>query len=91
MKKIRTLKIEGKRWFQRSYGNTYHVVRVVVNNEVLISEITYGYENAYLQSAAQLLKENNYDIPKNNSEAYSKMAHSEHSVIDVKRKKDLVF
>ena len=42
MKKINTMKIEGKRWFQRSYGNTYHTVKIYVNDEVLKSEITYG-------------------------------------------------
>ena len=63
MKKINTMKIEGKRWFQRSYGNTYHTVKVFVNGEVLKSEITYGYGSHYLQTAAELLKENRYDIP----------------------------
>lgn len=40
MKKIERLKIQGKRWFQRSYGNTYHTVTVFVNNEILKSGIT---------------------------------------------------
>ena len=44
MKKIESLRIYGRRWFQRSYGNTYHTVRVIVNGEEFKSDITYGYE-----------------------------------------------
>lgn len=43
MKRIETLKIHGKRWFQKSYGNTYHTVTVIVNGEEMKSGITYGY------------------------------------------------
>lgn len=63
MKKIESMRIEAKRWSQRSYGNTYHTVKVFVNDEVLKSGITYGYENQYLQTAVQLLKDNGYEIP----------------------------
>lgn len=66
MKKINTMKIEGKRWFQRSYGNTYHTVKIYVDGEILKSEITYGYGSHYLQTAAELLKENGYEIPEDN-------------------------
>jgi hypothetical protein len=89
MKKINTMKIKGKRWFQRSYGNTYHTVKVFVNGEVLKSEITYGYGSHYLQTAAELLKENGYDIPEDNGKAYAYVAKFQHTVEDVKRKKDL--
>lgn len=89
MKKINTMKIEGKRWFQRSYGNTYHSVKVFVNGEVLKSEITYGYGSHYLQTAAELLKENGYDIPEDNGKAYAYVIDFPHTVEDVKRKKDL--
>lgn len=87
MKKINTMKIEGKRWFQRSYGNTYHTVKVFVNGEVLKSEITYGYGSHYLQTAAELLKENGYDIPEDNGKAYAYVIDFPHTVEDVKRKK----
>lgn len=87
MKKINTMKIEGKRWFQRSYGNTYHTVKVFVNGEALTSEITYGYGSHYLQTAAELLKENGYDIPEDNGKAYAYVIDFPHTVEDVKRKK----
>lgn len=89
MKKINTMKIDGKRWFQRSYGNTYHTVKIYVNDEVLKSEITYGYGSHYLQTAAELLKENGYDVPEDNGKAYAYVAKFPHTVEDVKRKKDL--
>lgn len=87
MKKINTMKIEGKRWFQRSYGNTYHTVEVFVNDEILKSEITYGYGSHYLQTAAELLKENGYDVPEDNGKAYAYVIDFPHTVEDVKRKK----
>mgnify|MGYP000201173333 CR=1 FL=1 len=89
MKKIESMRIEAKRWFQRSYGNTYHTVTVFVNDEVLRSNITYGYGNQYLQTAAELLKDNGYEIPENNNEAFRLVSRFDHTAEDVKRKKDL--
>lgn len=89
MKKIESMRIEAKRWFQRSYGNTYHTVKVFVNGEVLRRDITYGYGNHYLQTAAELLKDNGYEIPENNGEAFRLVSRFDHTVEDVKRKKDL--
>lgn len=89
MKKIENMKITAKRWFNRTYGNTYHTVKVFVNDEVLESEITYGYGNHYLQTAADILRGNGYEIPVDNGEAYSVMCKYAHSAQDVKRKKDL--
>ena len=89
MKRIETLKIYGKRWFQKSYGNTYHTVTVIVNGEEMKSGITYGYENHYLQTAADMLRNAGYDIPEDNGEAYAMMTKYDHDAEDVKRKKDL--
>jgi len=48
--------IEAARWFQKTYGNTYHAVRVYVNNELIgASGETYGYGEQYLQTAYDLL------------------------------------
>lgn len=89
LKQIETLEIFGKRWFQKSYGNTYHTATVIINGEELKSDITYGYGNHYLTTAAELLKTNGFDIPSDNDKAYSLMIKYEHSVTDVKRRKDL--
>lgn len=89
MKKINTLEVIGKRWFQKSYGNTYHTATVIENGEELKSGIKYGYENAYLQTAADLLRANGYEVPADNLKAFQMMREYPHSVKDVKRKKDL--
>lgn len=89
LKQIEELEIIGRRWFQQSYGNTYHTTTVIVNGEELKSDVTYGYDNHYLTTAAELLKANGYDIPNDNGEAYAMMIKFNHNVTDVKRKKDL--
>jgi hypothetical protein len=88
-KKIETLEIHGKRWFQKSFGNTYHTATVIVNGRELKSDIAYGYGNHYLTTAAELLKANGYDIPNDSGKAFSMMTKYEHNAVDVKRKKDL--
>jgi hypothetical protein len=58
------VEIEGRRWFQRSYGNTYHVAIVLLScrqgdRAVTISrksEITYGYGSQYECTARELLR-----------------------------------
>lgn len=89
VKQIETLEIHGRRWFQNSFGNTYHTTTVIVNGRELKSDIVYGYGNHYLTTAAELLKANGYDIPYDNGKAFSMMTKYEHDAVDVKRKKDL--
>lgn len=59
--KIQSIDVIAKRWFQKSYGNTYHRVRVFVNGqEIGTSKITYGYGDHYVQTAMALLKEQGF-------------------------------
>jgi hypothetical protein len=89
MKKINgSIEVVGKRWFQKTYGNTYHSVRVYVNNEVLTEDFTYGYEDAYRQTAYDLLKQNGYDVPDSYGD-FIRMKNISFRVADVDRKKDL--
>lgn len=88
MKKINTLKIEGRRWFQKSYGNTYHSVTVYVNDEVLRKDFEYGYGNQYLQTAIELLQANGYNDIKTFSDLRA-IPNFIEGVVDVQRKKDL--
>lgn len=88
MKKINTLKIEGRRWFQKSYGNTYHSVTVYVNDEVLRKDFEYGYGNRYLQTAIELLQANGYNDIKTFSDLRA-IPNFIENVVDVQRKKDL--
>ena len=90
MKKIESLRIYGRRWFQRSYGNTYHTVRVIVNGEELKSEITYGYEDHYKETVRQLLEANGYEVP--NPLEFNRFLYNngfKATDVDVDRKKDL--
>ena len=90
-KTINTLRIYGRRWFQKTYGNTYHAVRVIVNGEEITSNINYGYGDHYKETARQLLESNGFEVPeplKFNGYLYDNGFES--SVVDVKRKKDLL-
>lgn len=49
--------IIAKRWFQKSYGNTYHSVRVLKDGEEIgHAPFSYGYDEQYLQTAHEILK-----------------------------------
>jgi hypothetical protein len=79
--------VDVKRWFQKSYGNTYHSVTIYVNDEVLRTDFEYGYGRQYLRTAHTLLTEHDYDVL-----PYNKFINSvsvRYTVEDVKRKKDL--
>jgi len=55
----KSIVIMGRRWFQKSYGNTYHTVSVVVNGEpVFDSGECYGYGDHYVQTAGEWLERN---------------------------------
>jgi len=48
--------IIGRRWFQKTYGNTYHSVSVLVDGESIgCVPFAYGYGEQYIQSAHELL------------------------------------
>ncbi len=47
-----TLLIVGRRWFQRTYGNTYHSAEVVIDGEVVArTGKHYGYDDSYIYTA----------------------------------------
>lgn len=51
-----TVHVSARRWFQRTYGNTYHTVRVWIDGEhVGTSPVTYGYGDHYMHTAGQLV------------------------------------
>lgn len=82
--------IDGRRWFQKTYGNTYHSVRVDIDGETYTHGETYGYGDHYLQTARKLLQDNGYHIPSMSKEEQKHcgtkiVAH----VSDVTRQKDL--
>ena len=94
--KIKSITVQGKRWFQRTYGNTYHTARVLIDGkEVFYSPITYGYDRHYYQTAIKWLGENGYLEPFGErwnlcgKYAIPDGVTVDESVIDVPRKRDL--
>lgn len=54
---LRSLFINGRLWFDKANGNTYHAVSISANGKWLIDiGITYGYEDHYLETALAWLK-----------------------------------
>jgi hypothetical protein len=59
--KMRSITIYGKRWFQKTWGNTYHSVDVLVDgNLVHRIDFSYGYGGMYMQNAQTWLEQNGY-------------------------------
>jgi hypothetical protein len=84
--------IEGRRWFQKTYGNTYHSVRIFQGNHLLVClPYQYGYGDCFLQTALDWLKANNHvcDDAEYGTRYLREELHSTYSVIDVARQKDL--
>ena len=87
-----TLHIEGRRWFQRTYGNTYHSVRIYRNGELLAHiPFEYGYGDQFLQTALDWLKANGHAPAdaKYGTLYLRETLHGTYTVADVARKKDL--
>lgn len=54
---LRSLFIQGRLWFDKSGGNTYHAASISVNGKWLLDiGMTYGYGDQYLQTALDCLK-----------------------------------
>lgn len=53
----RTLRIVGRRWFQKTYGNTYHTAEIILDGKTIHkTPISYGYGDQYLTSAVEWLQ-----------------------------------
>lgn len=58
--------ITGRRWFQKTYGNTYHTVTMEVRNEngdtvyTYKSGQRYGYGNQFIATAVEYLMDAGY-------------------------------
>ena len=94
--KPRSIVILGRRWFQRSSGNTYHTVLISVDGlAVHGSDRTYGYEDHYRQTAVEWLQGDGY-LPESYGTVLNVRQYCEdnaieytESVSDVSRKSDL--
>jgi len=57
MKDFNHITIIGKRYFQKTYGNTYHSVNVIVDGESIgYVPFAYGYDDHYKQTAHKILQ-----------------------------------
>lgn len=87
-----SLNILCKRWFQRTYGNTYHSVRIMEDGaELAYIPFRYGYGEQCLQTALDWLKANGKAPP---DAEYGTLYLREKLgatwlIVDVDRKRDL--
>lgn len=52
-----SLTIIGRRWFQKSYGNTYNTAQIIVDGEMVAkTPRQYGYGEHYLTIAGETLE-----------------------------------
>lgn len=97
--KYEAFAIKGVRWFQKTYGNTYHMVYVSGLKDgkwvdlCQSKEMAYGYGDHYLVTACEVMREAGL-IDTTNEYALSdwkvrEELHIEHCAEDVKRKRDM--
>lgn len=89
---MKSLHIEGRRWFRKSAGNTYHTARVFLDGDlVYTSPHTYGYDNCFLQTAIDWLKAQKIipDSAEYGTYYLRETLGGTYSAIDVAREKDL--
>ncbi len=58
--KTKKIIITAKEWFDKVNGNSYFAVRIELENTNLYIPFTYGYGEAYLYKAIDLLIKENY-------------------------------
>jgi len=55
--KVTNITISARRWFDKINGNTYHSVEVFANGKLVGNNpFEYGYDEAYLQTAHEILQ-----------------------------------
>ena len=97
---MKNIHIEGRRWFDRRAGNTYHSVRIFHDGkQIAYIPFCYGYDEQFLQTAFDWLGNNGMpellECHENGARKHygtqylREVMHSSYSVSDVSRKKDL--
>lgn len=94
--KINTVEILAKRWFQKSYGNTYFSAEIYANGNFIHKiDFQYGYGDQYLWACFDWLKKNGYLKYTLGNENHIRRCFEYngieyfHTVSEVHRKKDL--
>ncbi len=97
---LNNLHISARRWFQKTYGNTYHSVRIFANGEEIANlPYQYGYGEQWLQTALDYLREKGLIEPQQyysngcgkfyETQYLRETLHGTYEVADVNRKRDL--
>lgn len=95
-----TITLLGRRWFQRTYGNTYHTCQIMLDGKTVHkTPMQYGYGQQFEQSGWEWLEANKLvpprkQYPNGGYEGTWEYAERhgityEASAIDVPREKDL--
>lgn len=59
--RCKSITVVGRRWFQRTYGNTYHTADIYVDGVLVHTlPVQYGYGSQYSYNAVEWLKANGY-------------------------------
>lgn len=92
---IKRIDILGRRWFQRTYGNTYHSVEIWIDDNLVHKvPFAYGYDRMYEQTAIDWLAKFGY-LPKEAARWPTRRVAEdlgieiESTAVDVDRKRDL--
>jgi hypothetical protein len=76
---MNTLTVIGRRWFEKTNGNTYHSVEVYRNGELIgLEPFRYGYGRQYQQTALELMKNAGWEV----TEVLWRMEEKGYKVID---------
>ena len=93
MCQIKSITIIGRRWFQKTYGNTYNSVQIFVDTTEIKLPYKYGYGDVYYQRAISYLVENGFIIPENGESIQEWAKRNGVNMVsvgvDVRRKQDL--
>ena len=93
--RVRSIAILGRRWFEKTNGNTYFSCDIFVNGEqVHRIDFSYGYGSMYFLEGALWLKQNGYLPTQRDVEGLRRYCQRRKidlydSVADVQRKRDL--
>ena len=91
---VKSIYLLARRWFQRSYGNTYHTCEIWVNDRMVHKiPFTYGYGDQWEYNASKWLVDNGF-LDRLTSYYVSRYCRESgieynHTVTDVNRKRDL--
>ena len=56
MKRIKSLTIIAKEWFDKANGNSYFSARAFINDAVVVLPFQYGYGDQYRQTALEAME-----------------------------------